>query len=127
MKVLGVTLFVAAILMHLSFVEWHAELGDTNAYITAFFYAREQSGRAPPNTPGTYGAAGRYGHEYNVGLAGCCGLVIPVLMIGGGIALLVRAAEDQTKKEEEQKENESSQPKSSEGPPAGEAKPHPQS
>ena len=78
MQVFGWTLIVAAVLTHFSFCEWEERGG--NSQIVFFIHAREQF----------RGDITRYSNNprYNLPCAGILGLVVPVILGGGGIALL---------------------------------------
>ena len=76
MKIMGSTLIVMAVLLHFSLCEWNFGLHDPRAAVVPFVLARQQFQKADG--------------EYNIAGAGFWGLVIPVLLGGGGIALLNR-------------------------------------
>ena len=66
--IVGVTLIVTAILVHLCFCEW-SDHGARSAHLVGFVYARSS-------------------HRDHMMIAGLCGLALPVLVAGTGVALV---------------------------------------
>ena len=84
MKPLGIALFIAGILLHLSVCDWKGPGAyPSRARIVAIFYARDQFSYRE-------GKATDAPIRYNVTAAAFWGLVVPTLMIGAGIGLTRR-------------------------------------
>jgi|GEM_PF-4726144 len=77
--VVGWTLLGAAVLMHISIIEWDATFWSGSSHIALFFHARDQF------------KLDEHGRTYNIAGASFWGLVIPFLLAGAAIAVITRA------------------------------------